>query len=74
MRKHILLGLFITMVAFAGCGASKETLESADRCFKKCDLDSMVCLESSRCLDANGQHIPCEEECEEKRYECEQAC
>ncbi len=61
-------------LSLAACGAATEKHEAEDKCFKQCGLQAMTCLESSQCMDVNGQFVPCEEECEQKRLECEQAC
>ncbi|MCP4677249.1 MAG: hypothetical protein GY854_17395 [Deltaproteobacteria bacterium] len=74
LRFFLLIQLFVAVFALMGCGASQEKQESKDICLKRCGLDSMSCLESTSCIDMDGQHVPCEEECEDKRLVCEQAC
>ena len=74
--QFILLGaVFLTMGLFiGGCGPSLQEQQVREACMSNCSLELMSCLESSVCLDPEGQKIPCESDCDTKKSECESNC
>jgi hypothetical protein len=61
-------------VAAAACGASTEQQGETSECLKGCGLKAMTCLESESCMNANGELVPCEDECNRLLEECEAGC
>lgn len=72
----ILLGaIFLNAGLFlGGCGPSLQEQQVREACMSNCNLEMMSCLESSVCLDLEGQQIPCESDCDAKKSECESNC
>ena len=72
----ILLGaVFLTAGLFiGGCGPSLQEKQVREACMSNCSLELMSCLESSVCLDPEGQKIPCESDCDTRKSECESNC
>ncbi len=67
----LLMGIMLTAPA---CGASHKTQEDTNKCLKHCELDLMTCLESSACINEEGQRVPCQDECETQKTTCDEAC
>ncbi|MCP4604664.1 MAG: hypothetical protein GY847_29780 [Proteobacteria bacterium] len=76
MIDHLIVRvcLVATVIAATGCGSSIKDQETLSKCISRCGLASMSCLESSSCVDLDGQLIPCENQCEAEREKCEQEC
>ncbi len=75
MKRYCVIGCFLVgLLVICGCGASAKQLEQTDKCRQRCHLDSIECLESMDCTDVSGQLIPCEDQCERARVECEEQC
>ena len=53
---------------------SLQEQQVREACMSNCSLELMSCLESSVCLDPEGQKIPCESDCDTKKSECESNC
>jgi hypothetical protein len=74
LRQVVTTIFCLAFFAIAGCGASAKQSEETGKCIQRCRLSSMDCLESVDCTDGSGQLIPCEDECEQGRIECEDQC
>ena len=71
----LLIAIFLNAGLFlGGCGPSLAQQQIREDCMSNCNLDVMSCLESSVCLDLDGQQIPCEGECDAKMSACESNC
>ena len=69
------IGIFTLLFGFgiAGCGAAAGQ-ERIDSCRQECGVGFMACIESESCTLPEGEVVPCEKECGERRDACERAC